>query len=144
MKKNKIKNDFHRTKETSTPNSNFRSCLLISILTISSFPAGSNHVSNRRGCFILFVWGVVWQVSLDLLKIFQQEQVHANLNKWKQTLLKIHAVLDDAEQKRETSKFVKIWLDEFEDLAYDVDDILDGFRTEALRRELNRPKTQQK
>nr|POE87085.1 putative disease resistance rpp13-like protein 1 [Quercus suber] len=73
----------------------------------------------------------------DLLKIFQQEQVHADLNKWKKTLLKIHAVLDDAEEKRETNRLVKIWLDELEDLAYDADDILDEFATEVLRRQLN-------
>ena len=48
------------------------------------------------------------KLASDLLKIFQPEQVHADLNKWKKTLLKIHAVLDDAEQKRETSNFVKI------------------------------------
>ncbi|KAL0016146.1 hypothetical protein SO802_003215 [Lithocarpus litseifolius] len=70
--------------------------------------------------------------SSDLLKIFQLEQVYADLNKWKKTLLKIHAVLDDAEEKRETNKLVKIWLDELEDLAYDADDILDEFATEVL------------
>ena len=43
--------------------------------------------------------------SSDLLKIFQQEQVHVDLNKWKKRLLKIHAVLDDAEEKRETSSW---------------------------------------
>uniref|UniRef100_A0A2N9FEU2 NB-ARC domain-containing protein n=1 Tax=Fagus sylvatica TaxID=28930 RepID=A0A2N9FEU2_FAGSY len=52
-------------------------------------------------------------------------------------LLKIYAVLDDAEDKQVTSRLVKIWLDEMEDLAYDVEDILDEFATEALRRELN-------
>ncbi|XP_050281697.1 putative disease resistance RPP13-like protein 1 [Quercus robur] len=75
--------------------------------------------------------------SSDLLKIFQQEQVHADLKKWKTTLPKIRAVLDDAEDKQMTSKFVKIWLEDLEDLAYDVDDILDEFATEALRRKLN-------
>ena len=49
-------------------------------------------------------------------------------------LLKIQAVLDDAEEKQVTNGLVKIWLDELEDLAYDVDDILDEFATEALRR----------
>ena len=75
--------------------------------------------------------------SSDLLKIFQQEQVHVDLNKWKKTLLKIHAVLDDAEEKRETSRLVKIWLDELEELPYDADDILDEFATEVLRRKLD-------
>ncbi|KAF3955313.1 hypothetical protein CMV_019463 [Castanea mollissima] len=84
------------------------------------------------------LFGVLFDklTSSDLLKFFQQEQVNADLNKWKKMLMKIHAVLDDAEEKQVTSKFVKIWLDELEDLAYDVDDILDEFATEALRREL--------
>ena len=73
----------------------------------------------------------------DLLKIFQKENFDADLKKWKRMLLKIQAVLDDAEEKQVTNGLVKIWLDELEDLAYDVDDILDEFATEALRRELN-------
>ncbi|KAK7817864.1 putative disease resistance rpp13-like protein 1 [Quercus suber] len=68
--------------------------------------------------------------SSDLLKIIQQEQLHAELKKWKTSLLKIRAVLDDAEEKQMTSRLVKIWLDE-------LHDILDEFATEALRRKLN-------
>uniref|UniRef100_A0A7N2LBT0 Disease resistance RPP13-like protein 1 n=2 Tax=Quercus lobata TaxID=97700 RepID=A0A7N2LBT0_QUELO len=75
--------------------------------------------------------------SYDLLKFFQEEKVDADLKRWRTTLMKIHAVLDDAEEKQMTNRFVKIWLDELEDLAYDVDDILDEFATEALRRKLN-------
>ncbi|KAK4594783.1 hypothetical protein RGQ29_018480 [Quercus rubra] len=75
--------------------------------------------------------------SSDLLKIFQQEQVHADVNNWKKLLMKIRAVLEDAEEKRETNSLVKIWLEELEDLAYDADDILDEFATEVLRRKLN-------
>jgi hypothetical protein len=74
--------------------------------------------------------------SPDLLKIFKQEQVHDDLKKWENTLPMIRAVLDDAEEKQVTSKFVKKWLDELEVLAYDADDILDEFATEALRRKL--------
>ncbi|KAL4600826.1 hypothetical protein ACB092_11G228000 [Castanea dentata] len=75
--------------------------------------------------------------SDDLLKFFQQEKVDADLKRWRTTLMKIRAVLDDAEEKQMTNRLVKIWLDELEDLAYDVDDILDEFATEALRRKLN-------
>ena len=75
--------------------------------------------------------------SSDVLKIFKQERLHADLKKWKTMLLKIRAVLDDAEEKQMTSKLVKIWLDELEDLAYDADDILDECATEALRRMVN-------
>ena len=53
-------------------------------------------------------------------------------------MLKIHAVLEDAEERQMTSSLVKIWLDELkEDLVYDVDDILDEFASEALRRKLH-------
>ncbi|KAL4600827.1 hypothetical protein ACB092_11G228100 [Castanea dentata] len=77
------------------------------------------------------------QPSADLLKFFQQEKVDADLKRWRTTLMKIHAVLDDAEEKQMTNRLVKIWLGELEDLTYDVDDILDEFATEALGRELN-------
>ena len=77
------------------------------------------------------------KLSDDLLKTFRKENFDADLKKWKRMLLKIQAVLDDAEEKQVTNGSVKIWLDELEDLAYDVDDILDEFATEALRRELN-------
>ena len=74
--------------------------------------------------------------SSDLLKIFQQEQVHVDLNNWKELLMIITAVLEDAEEKRETSRSVKIWLEDLEGLAYDADDILDEYATEVLRRKL--------
>ncbi|XP_050283583.1 putative disease resistance protein RGA3 [Quercus robur] len=77
------------------------------------------------------------KLSDDLLKIFRKENFDAELKKWERMLLKIQAVLDDAEEKQVTNRLVKIWLDELEDLAYDVDDILDEFATEALRRQLN-------
>ncbi|KAL0007300.1 hypothetical protein SO802_008802 [Lithocarpus litseifolius] len=41
--------------------------------------------------------------SPDLLKIFRQKKVDADLKKWKRTLLKIHAVLEDAEERQTTS-----------------------------------------
>ena len=49
----------------------------------------------------------------------------ADIKMWKRTLLKIHAVLDYAEERQMTSKLMKVWLDELRDLAYDVEDILD-------------------
>ncbi|KAF3954864.1 hypothetical protein CMV_019844 [Castanea mollissima] len=75
--------------------------------------------------------------SSDLLNIFWQKNVDADLKKWKKTLEKISEVLDDAEDKQMTKASVKTWLGELEDLAYDADDILDEFATEALRRKVN-------
>ena len=74
--------------------------------------------------------------SSDLLHFASQEQVLADINKWEKTLLKLHAVLGDAEEKQLTSRLVKLWLDDLRDLAYDVEDILDEFATEALGRKL--------
>ncbi|KAF2317318.1 hypothetical protein GH714_020119 [Hevea brasiliensis] len=74
--------------------------------------------------------------SPELLKYARQEQVYAEFKKWEKILIKIHAVLDDAEEKQLTNQFVKIWLAELRDLAYDVDDILDEFTTEAIQRGL--------
>ena len=75
--------------------------------------------------------------SPDLSKIFHKEKVDADIKMWNRTLLKIHAVLDDAEERQTTSNLVKVWFDELRDLAYDVEDILDEFATEALRCKLN-------
>ncbi|KDP32440.1 hypothetical protein JCGZ_13365 [Jatropha curcas] len=74
--------------------------------------------------------------SPELLRFARQEQVYAEFKKWEKILLKIHAVLDDAEEKQLTNHFVKIWLAELRDLAYDVEDILDEFTTEAIHRGL--------
>ena len=73
----------------------------------------------------------------ELLEFLNQDQVQADLMKWKIMLLKIRAVLDDAEEKQMTSRGVKIWLDELRDLAFDVEDVLDKFATEALQHKLN-------
>lgn len=48
------------------------------------------------------------------------------------TLLTIHAVLDDAEERQMTNKLVKVWLDELRDLAYDVEDNLDSLVLKLL------------
>lgn len=72
--------------------------------------------------------------SSDLLKFARQKRVHSELKKWEKILMKIRAVLDDAEEKQMSNRLVKIWLHELRDLAYDVDDLLDEFTTQAARR----------
>jgi hypothetical protein len=77
------------------------------------------------------------KIFVKLSSSFKQEQVDADFQRWKRILLKIHAVLDDAEEKQKTNQGVKIWLDELQDLVYDIEDILGDFSNEVLRCELN-------
>ncbi|RVX00433.1 putative disease resistance RPP13-like protein 1 [Vitis vinifera] len=74
--------------------------------------------------------------SLDLLKFARQEKINAELKIWEEKLLEIHEVLNDAEEKQITKKLVKTWLGDLRDLAYDMEDILDEFAYEALRRKV--------
>ncbi|GLT44961.1 hypothetical protein SLA2020_188320 [Shorea laevis] len=64
-----------------------------------------------------------------------QEQVLIKLQQWESLSLKIDALLEDAEktQMSNSSQLVKIWLDDIRDLAYDMEDVLDEFVTDARR-----------
>ncbi|GFZ00418.1 NB-ARC domain-containing disease resistance protein [Actinidia rufa] len=74
--------------------------------------------------------------SSEMLNFFCREGIHTQVRKWRRTLLEIQVVLDDAEERQMTSKLVNLWLEELQDLAYDLDDLLDEFSTEALRYKL--------
>ncbi|GMP41462.1 hypothetical protein CsSME_00011554 [Camellia sinensis var. sinensis] len=74
--------------------------------------------------------------SIDLLNFALQEQVYTLFKRWSGELTEIQAFLDDAEEKQIENKTVKMWLEDLTDLAYDLDDILDEFATEALQRKL--------
>ncbi|XWS10933.1 hypothetical protein CRYUN_Cryun38cG0041000 [Craigia yunnanensis] len=69
--------------------------------------------------------------ALDFVADYKE--VHEQLKEWQSKLPSIQAVLDDAEEKQIKSEGVKKWLADLQDLAYDVDDILDEFAYEALR-----------
>ncbi|KAK2639514.1 hypothetical protein Ddye_027309 [Dipteronia dyeriana] len=75
-------------------------------------------------------------VSGELLNFATQEGVREKLKKWERTLKIIKALLIDAEDKQLTNEAVKMWLEDLQDLAYDAEDILDEYATEALRRKL--------
>ncbi|XP_040368874.1 putative disease resistance RPP13-like protein 1 [Rosa chinensis] len=70
----------------------------------------------------------------DLLNLARLHGVDKKLKKWSPALSAIGAVLQDAEDKQLKSEAVKLWLDELKHLAFDMDDILDTFSTELLRR----------
>ncbi|GAY62712.1 hypothetical protein CUMW_219990 [Citrus unshiu] len=77
------------------------------------------------------------KLASEGIRLFvRQEQIQADLKKWKKKLVTIKAVLDDAEEKKTTDDSVKLWLGELQNLAYDVEDLLDEFQTEAFRRKL--------
>ncbi|KAL9451753.1 hypothetical protein AB3S75_013341 [Citrus x aurantiifolia] len=92
-----------------------------------------------------FIGEAILTASIDLLvnklasegiRLFaRQEQIQADLKKWKNMLVMIKAVLADAEEKK-TDQSVKLWLGELQNLAFDVEDLLDEFQTEAFRRKL--------
>ena len=87
------------------------------------------------GAVLSALFGVLFDklTSADLT-FARREQIHSELKKWEKSLMKINAVLDDAEEKQMSNRFVKIWLSELRDLAYDADDILDEFATQAALR----------
>ncbi|KAB2607315.1 disease resistance RPP13-like protein 1 [Pyrus ussuriensis x Pyrus communis] len=60
--------------------------------------------------------------------------VGQKLEKWRTTLSTIGAVLSDAEERQLTEGGVKLWLDDLRDLAYDIEDMLDKFATQMLKR----------
>ncbi|XP_059597485.1 putative disease resistance RPP13-like protein 1 [Vitis vinifera] len=72
----------------------------------------------------------------DLLKYARQEQVHKELEKWEETLSEMLQLLNVAEDKQINDPSVKAWLERLRDLAYDMEDILDEFGYEALRRKV--------
>ncbi|PRQ56367.1 putative P-loop containing nucleoside triphosphate hydrolase, leucine-rich repeat domain, L [Rosa chinensis] len=60
--------------------------------------------------------------------------VGKKLQKLRETLSAVAAVLYDAEDKQLSSKAVDLWLNDLRHLAYDIDDLLNTFSTEMLTR----------
>ncbi|KAF5775319.1 putative P-loop containing nucleoside triphosphate hydrolase, leucine-rich repeat domain superfamily [Helianthus annuus] len=73
--------------------------------------------------------------SAAVKSIARYRGVDAEIKKWHRSLTQIQAVLTDASQKEITSAPVKRWLNDLQHLAYDIDDVLDGWLTEAMHRE---------
>ncbi|KAK2974777.1 hypothetical protein RJ640_000440 [Escallonia rubra] len=74
--------------------------------------------------------------SGDLFNLALPEGIYSRLQTWTSKLVLIQAVLSDAEEKQITAESVNMWLQQLQDLAYDLDDLLDKLATEALRRKL--------
>ncbi|XP_058108856.1 disease resistance protein RGA2-like [Magnolia sinica] len=84
---------------------------------------------------------VDWLVSTvgEKLKTVLQDEVallvgvNSEIEELSSTFTLIQAVLEDAESRRVKDKAVTIWLEKVKDVAYDLDDIVDEWTTEALR-----------
>ncbi|KAK6933771.1 Rx, N-terminal [Dillenia turbinata] len=74
---------------------------------------------------------------VPLLNFAHLKEFRSELRTWKSKLLQLRLVLCDAEQKQLGDPQVKKWLDNLRDLAYDVDDVLEELRHEALQRQNN-------
>ncbi|KAJ0860240.1 putative P-loop containing nucleoside triphosphate hydrolase [Helianthus annuus] len=73
--------------------------------------------------------------SAALKSIARYNGIDAEIKKWHRSLRQIQRVLADASQKEITDTSVKEWLNELQHLAYDIDDVLDGWLTEAMQHE---------
>ncbi|XP_031284868.1 putative disease resistance RPP13-like protein 1 [Pistacia vera] len=70
--------------------------------------------------------------SRQFIDLFQRRKFDETLlQRLKITLLTINAVLSDAEEKQITNSFVKEWVDELKDAAYQAEDLLDDIDTVA-------------
>ncbi|GKU86097.1 hypothetical protein SLEP1_g666 [Rubroshorea leprosula] len=65
-----------------------------------------------------------------------QKQILDDLQNWKSLLPKIWVVLDDAEKRQIANPAVKLWLSDLKDLAYDMEDVLDGLEADERRKKL--------
>ncbi|KAM0069570.1 putative P-loop containing nucleoside triphosphate hydrolase, leucine-rich repeat domain superfamily [Helianthus debilis subsp. tardiflorus] len=73
--------------------------------------------------------------SAALKSIARDKGVKAEINKWENSLKRIQGVLADASRHEDPDDPVKQWLNDLQHLAYDIDDLLDGWVTEAMQRE---------
>ncbi|KAG7942262.1 hypothetical protein I3843_16G093600 [Carya illinoinensis] len=74
--------------------------------------------------------------SRKLLEFACQLGVETHLKNWDERLKGIKMVLEDANEKQDTRREVKAWLDDLTELACDMEDVLDEFLTEASQRQL--------
>uniref|UniRef100_A0A1D1YU53 Putative disease resistance protein RGA4 n=1 Tax=Anthurium amnicola TaxID=1678845 RepID=A0A1D1YU53_9ARAE len=84
--------------------------------------------------FVQVVLEKLASAALEELRLLRG--LDGELEKLSSTLLAMHAVLEDAEEKQLKDKAVRDWLRKLKDVAYDADDVLDRFSAEALQSNL--------
>ncbi|CAL5381102.1 unnamed protein product [Camellia sinensis] len=89
------------------------------------------------GIFISpFVQAMVDKLSSYFSNLASTVDVGTGIQNLKKAIEDLETLLADAENKQIYDKHIKKWLEEVYHLAYDVDDILDDFATEALEMKL--------
>ncbi|XP_026459681.1 putative disease resistance protein RGA4 [Papaver somniferum] len=88
--------------------------------------------------------GIITNVVTELLEVLASA-ITQNINlawgfknelkKLEKTLVKIQAVMEEAEKQQITDKSVREWLKDLRDIAYDVDDALDDFSYQIMRKD---------
>ncbi|GLT95458.1 hypothetical protein SLE2022_131390 [Rubroshorea leprosula] len=87
-----------------------------------------------------FSWLLSKLDSNDLSELLNSHKyVRKEVAKWRTLLPKIHAILEDAEQKQATNKLVKLFLGGLRDLALDMEDILGELELDAKRKLIASP-----
>ncbi|XVF82281.1 hypothetical protein PTKIN_Ptkin16aG0033400 [Pterospermum kingtungense] len=74
--------------------------------------------------------------SSEIVQFASEKKIQEELQKLKEELQDIRALLDDAEERQIKDQSVKNWLSEIQNVAYDLDDIVDELETETSRRKL--------
>ncbi|KAF3952875.1 hypothetical protein CMV_021618 [Castanea mollissima] len=81
--------------------------------------------------------GIIGQLgNLALKEIGLIWGVKDELQKLKNTVTTIKAVLQDAEEHQALSNAIKDWVERLKDVFFEADDLLDDFFTEVLQREV--------
>ncbi|GLT96362.1 hypothetical protein SLE2022_139880 [Rubroshorea leprosula] len=95
-------------------------------------------LSATGGAFLTVVFERLFNRLESSKALNLQKQVLTKLRQWESLSLKIRALLEDAEKTQmfNPNHLVKIWLDDIRDLAYDMEDVLDEFVTDAQRSNL--------
>ncbi|XWS56194.1 hypothetical protein CRYUN_Cryun09bG0065400 [Craigia yunnanensis] len=83
----------------------------------------AGNVLNKLGSVALEGICLAWGVQREFEKLME-------------TLTAIKAVLLNAEEQQARNRELRLWLEKFKDACYEVEDLLDEFEIEALRRQV--------
>ncbi|KAL8238591.1 hypothetical protein R6Q59_015158 [Mikania micrantha] len=103
----------------------------------------SHHLHNHKSMAEVVVSAVLSvlleNLTSEALKtIARYKGIDAEIKKLHRLLTLIQDVLADASRKEITGQSVKRWLNDFQHLAYDIEDVLDELATGVMEREFNR------